>query len=376
MVFINSEIFVRDFYPQIYLGKILSEMGVRVIVGEQQQLLKTIYLFKPGVFIDKSAPSNKSLLYRRLKHLGWKIITIDAEGLSNLENLDRSLKRISEETLRYLDYFCCWTRIEQQAIIKRYPNYQDKIVLLGGLRLALIRRLMLRWPDTKTSSIVWSSSNPLTPSKGEWGQLKLLMRLGRIRDRNEFLDYFDRRLRTKFLSLKFISHFNEYESDDKIYRPHPNEDLKATQVFLNSKFVIDERNKPIWLSSTSTRLFHSGCTSSYEFVSAGRRSNLIKLSSSRVIDGNELKANNAGIDISDEVINRFLGIINAKILEIKNSKRSLLSTFYWLIKTIIFRKDGQKWNILSDDQRLREIEVNLNIRLTPISQWVYEVHAK
>ena len=114
---IPVEVFVRDFDPRFYFSLIASDFFT-VYIGEQQEILKYIYTLKPGIYFDKSISINKNKLFRRLKGLGWKIVSIDEEGLALYTNTHKYLNhRVNNLNLPLINSFFTWSESEKISLI-------------------------------------------------------------------------------------------------------------------------------------------------------------------------------------------------------------------------------------------------------------------
>ena len=273
---IPIEVFVRDFDPRFYFALKASKF-FNVYVGEQQDILTYIYKLNPGIYFDKSISINKNKLYKRLTSLGWKIVSIDEEGLAIHTNTHKYLNhRINNLNLRLVDKFFTWSDFEKNSLINKYPNLHSKFIATGNLRFEYCRYISNKNKNNISKTILISSSLVGNHRLGEIGLKKLFNDLGRLKKNEDEVEYDKKRKETRISSQKFydfISDLIKINCDyNFIIRPHPAENPKKW-ILLSQKFdnlIVQKPDKPIIDTFKNvTALIHSGCTTAFEACAYG-----------------------------------------------------------------------------------------------------------
>ena len=72
---------VREFHAKLLLAAIAVERGYRVVLGEQNAMVRQIDHLPRGLYIDKSIASSKTEHFQRLRQRGNKVAAWCEEGL-------------------------------------------------------------------------------------------------------------------------------------------------------------------------------------------------------------------------------------------------------------------------------------------------------
>jgi len=232
-----------------------------------------------GIYFDKSLAKNKLEFFRDLKKRGFKIISIDEEGLSSRNNMLKYVtQRISPSTLMLVDKVFTWGKSEKDIIVDHYPSFDNKIVATGNVRVDLFDAKFVDLYENIVNSLIkqygryilFPSSFSVNHASGVTNQLNNLKKLGRIKTEQDYEHYskkneFFRNTYNKYYKL-VETVANTYKDCSIIIRPHPSEDRnpwkKLTKinknVFLRTDFSISP-----WIYGSKC-VVHSSCTTGLE----------------------------------------------------------------------------------------------------------------
>ena len=365
---IPVEVFVRDFDPRFYFALKASKF-FNVYVGEQQDILTYIYKLKPGIYFDKSISINKNQLFKRLTSLGWKIVSIDEEGLAIHTNTHKYLNhRINNSNLQLVDKFFTWSNFEKKSLINKYPKFDSKFVATGNLRFEYCRYISQKNKKNNSKTILISSSLVGNHRLGEKGLKILFNDLGRFKKKEDEVEYDKKRKETRISYEKFFHFILDLIKTNSDYnfiiRPHPAENPKKW-ISLSNKFdnlIVQTPDKPIIDTFKHVvALIHSGCTTAFEasafglntfYYEASNSYNISKKISSTIDNKTNLSniinsKKNFYLKIQEfsflDSSERTLDALSSIIVE-KNFSliRKIRSSFFYFFKNILKNKSSKE----------------------------------
>lgn len=379
-LFIPIEFLARDFNHKLHFAYKIKN-NFNIILGEQNELLRIIYKYRPGIYFDKSCSINKHKLYKRLHSIGWKIVVIDAEGLGIYTNKKNHLeKRVYKFNLDYIERYFCWSNYEYSLLKNKYPDYEHKFVNTGNPRFEFFKYLASnnKKNDNKNSYLI-SSSVIGKPKIGENALMDLHRSMKRINTIDDEITYIERRKNSKIQHKIYKQNITELVSKnvekDFIIRPHPIEDI-------DSWFNLQRDHKNVTLQEAKINisvnfnkvegLIHSGCTSALEASFYGLNTYFISLNNeynfyeklSKKINSDYVFSHNQDVSVNKE----FKYLFNTKdssinvLNELTNIDKfekviSFKSYIYFIMKNILYRKKNvqDKFNINNKNELLSVI---------------------
>ena len=137
---IPIEVKAREFESRLLLSQYAVTKGFGVIIGSSHQISRYLDVLPEGIYLDKSISRNKYSKLKRLVDSGYKLVSIDEEGLSSYNNRWLYEKqRISEETLELATKMFTWGNCETDVVLKKYPHFKEKVTPTGNPRVDLWR---------------------------------------------------------------------------------------------------------------------------------------------------------------------------------------------------------------------------------------------
>ena len=273
---------VREMDAKLLLACVAAERGHRSYIGFQNEIRAKINNIPAGVFIAKGFASRKARFLRILKRLGFTVLAWDEEGLVHPPADIYGKRRISAESLFFLEGIFSWGA-DYTELLKGLSFYDGTAIYQeGNPRLDLLRAEIRHFYDAEVASL-----------RRKYGRYILLnSNFGRVnsaikRRRDEgvagpgsdpdldrkWLNNMDYR-RTLYehfrgmLSL-VAEKFPEYRV---VLRPHPAERLESwrdIEAQHKNLHVLFEGNVIPWLLGAEI-LVHNGCTTAIESVLLGK----------------------------------------------------------------------------------------------------------
>lgn len=285
-VFINTEIFSREFEPNLLLSVVSVNRGMPVFIFDQRQLpgLANRAIRGPGVLHTKSVPTNSALRrsFRRARSSGLQITSIDQEGGLIEPNYARFLEeRFPPDTFDYVDAVFSWGEWDHTALVSRFPANSSQIVEGGSSRLDLWKPRFSTAPKPNwipDGPYVLFSSNLISNGHYRlWQSLGEVIADGQISlDDDGTREFFDNFSHSVIMHREFLLLFDRLSSKFPditfVIRPHPTEDEAAWRSLLpHRKNILVSRKGGIspWIHECQA-LIHHGCTSGLEATVAGK----------------------------------------------------------------------------------------------------------
>ena len=271
------EVKVRDLHSRIFLSLHLSDF--KVFIGTQESVQKHIFNLPPSIFFDKSLSVNKLQFYNDIYKRGFKIVSLDEEGLSSFNNSYKYIShRISKPTLKLAEKIFTWGEAERKKIINAFPEYKNKIISTGNVRIDLNMHYQKSFYKELSSNlkkkhgdyIFFPSSFTVNHALGQKELLNKLKKLGRLKSKKDVEDF---HVKSDFFKKTFDRYVNlvrciakNFKNRTIIVRPHPSEDRNFwkdfSKKFNNVKIAFDH---PVgaWIVGASF-VIHSSCTTGLE----------------------------------------------------------------------------------------------------------------
>lgn len=273
---------VRELDAKLLLACVAAERGHSAFVGFQNEIRSQIAKIPRGVFIAKGFASRKARFLKILKGLGFTITAWDEEGLVHPAPEIYAKRRISTESLAFLDGIFSWGD-NYTELIRSLPFYDGTpIYQVGNPRLDLLRSRLQSYYTQDVKDL-----------HGRLGRYILFnSNFGRVnsaikRQRDEgvagprtdpVLDLvwlkgmtYRRELYQRF-RLLIESVARQFPDHQIVLRPHPAEKMESWDEIRERNpnvHVLFEGNVIPWLLGAEI-LIHNGCTTAIESVLMGK----------------------------------------------------------------------------------------------------------
>lgn len=272
----------RELDAKLLLACVAAERGYSAFVGFQNEIRSHIAAIPRGVYIGKGFASRKARFLRILKGLGFIITAWDEEGLVHPAAEIYAKRRISAESLAFLDGIFSWGQ-NYTELIKSLPFYDGTpIHQVGNPRLDLLRTGLQRYYAQDVEKLQARLGRYIL-FNSNFGRVNSAIK--RPRDEgvagpgtDPTLDAlwlkgmaYRRELYQRFRSL-IESVAQKFPGHQIVLRPHPAERIESWDDISKKNpnvQVLYEGNVIPWLLGAEI-LIHNGCTTAIESVLMGR----------------------------------------------------------------------------------------------------------
>ncbi len=281
------EIKSRDLIPRLEIAAKFVEKNYHVIVGEQTAIVKNIEKLPVGILFEKSISKLKEKRFKKFISLGFKICSLDEEGINAFHN-PRSYKksRFSYLNLSLASKIFVWGSFEKKIILqnKKFKKFKNKIINSGHNKIDLwIKNNNLFEKEQKKlkkkyGEYIFLVSNFAYPHRdGDEFLINISKKAGLLDNKKdwEILKYNMNYRKFVFKKyLKLIKKLHENFPNKKIIlRPHPSENIKKWKLslkkFQNVGVVYKYEISP-WIKSCKY-FIHSSCTTGLEAYFRGKK---------------------------------------------------------------------------------------------------------
>ena len=109
------EIKSRDLLPRLQIASEFIKKGYQVIIGEQGAIHNNISSLPIGILFEKSLGRIKEKRFKKFIKLGFKICSLDEEGLASIGNRHGySRSRFTNENLKVASKIFVWGNFEKK----------------------------------------------------------------------------------------------------------------------------------------------------------------------------------------------------------------------------------------------------------------------
>ena len=132
----------REFHAKLLLAAMAVERGYRVVLGEQNAMVRQIADLPRGLYVDKSVAKTKTKHFQRLCRQGNKVAAWCEEGLVYRDRDAYLRQRIDLASLAEAERFFCWGAVQQRDVASKAEKVlaaADKLVATGNPRFDLLR---------------------------------------------------------------------------------------------------------------------------------------------------------------------------------------------------------------------------------------------
>ena len=129
----------REFHAKLLLAALAVERGYRVVLGEQNAMVRQIAHLPRGLYVDKSIAKTKTKHFQRLRQQGNKVAAWCEEGLVYRDRDAYLRQRIDLASLAEAERFFCWGAVQRADIAAKAGKDEAKLVATGNPRFDLLR---------------------------------------------------------------------------------------------------------------------------------------------------------------------------------------------------------------------------------------------
>ena len=272
----------RELDAKLLLACVAAERGYSAFVGFQNEIRSHIAAIPRGVYIAKGFGSRKARFLKILKGLGFIITAWDEEGLVHPAPQIYAKRRISPESLAFLDGIFSWGQ-NYTELIKSLPFYDGTpIHQVGNPRLDLLRTGLQRYYAQDVEDLQARLGRYIL-FNSNFGRVNSAIK--RPRDEgvagpgtDPTLDRlwlkgmaYRKELYQRFRSL-MEDVAQKFPGHQIVLRPHPSERIESWDEIRKRNpnvHVLFEGNVIPWLLGAEI-LIHNGCTTAIESVLMGK----------------------------------------------------------------------------------------------------------
>nr|WP_263326532.1 surface carbohydrate biosynthesis protein [Neobacillus sp. Marseille-Q6967] len=255
-LFIPVEIKLRELNAKLLLTYHALRRNYNVIIGEAHKIYENAAEFPKGILFSKGYTLNNMHRNFTAKETGHILVELDEEGLFEKESLILDL-RTDEKLFSLIDHIYCWGKYHEGLLLKKFPQFKEKIFITGNPRFDLLRKkyrnlfgeevkkIREQYKDfilVNTRFSFYNTHNGFNPKEEE------------LRKLYDHFIILVRELSYKYPNLNFV------------VRPHPGESMDSYRRELDgckNVFVVHSGNIIEWILA-SQLVIHNGCTTGIE----------------------------------------------------------------------------------------------------------------
>lgn len=270
---------VRELHGKCLLAACAAEAGMPVVLGDQRVIAQSLHQLPRGIYVDKTIARVNIGHYRRLKRLGFCVVSWCEEGLLYRVKEKYQFERVSAEALEPLDAFIAWGEVHRRDIVEVVPEAAGKIHVHGNPRFDLLRPALREVFEDDARALmarlgpyimVNTNFSAFNRFKGRESVIEVLRARG-VLTKKEQEDFY----------VRFVDHLGQVfdafaamiprlaramPDHTIIVRPHPSEDHDRWREVLagvgNVKVQADSNIVP-WLLGARA-VIHNACTTGVE----------------------------------------------------------------------------------------------------------------
>ena len=286
-IYLHVEISARELDSKLLLATLAAAKGHEVLVSNLSEILNGFKLgvLKPGIYHTKSLTPSKMKIdrHQNIVNLNCKITSIDEEnGLGKRSDDKFERKRYSDITLSQSSAVFGWGDDDVETLKKIFPDHSQKIYKTGSPRVDLWRSdLSDYWANpigmpkkpyllvaSNLGSIGMKSFDENFKSTSDAGYFQRdpdMVKKVFFRTAEDFKKMYE------FIeAIKYVAKNNN--GYDIVFRPHPEEKIKAWEIFLQgvpNTHVIRQDSITSWVKNAFA-VMHNGCTTAIETLVSGK----------------------------------------------------------------------------------------------------------
>lgn len=285
-VLMYTEVAARELDSKLLLAVVAASRGHTAVVSDKPTLRSGIRmnLFRGAIFHTKSVTPDqfKISFHRQILGKGLHLTSQDEEAGLEHEGFETfARRRFARESVEQLSALFCWGPEDFDFLVGKYPEYRDRIHLVGSPRADLWGERFANAAITPQrfglNGYLLVSSNFGVPAKPFGEIFRGHLNAGYYsRDPgmlNERLQRFSGKFALIPSFIQALIRVGEvFPTLQVVFRPHPTESISLWEIFLKdlpNVRVIREGSSADWIHR-SKALIHSGCTTAFEGRLAGK----------------------------------------------------------------------------------------------------------
>ena len=281
------EIKSRDLIPRLEIASKFVEKNYHVIIGEQTAIHKNINHLPVGILFEKSIGRIKEKRFKKFISLGFKICSLDEEGLHafHLPGVYKK-SRLTDYNLKIASKIFVWGDFEKKVILykTKFKKFQNKIINSGHNKINMWIKNENFFEKSEEKKIqkhyknyIFLVSNFAYPHRdGDKFLVNISKKAGLLEtEKDKIALKFDMDYR-KFVFgryLKLLKKLSENFPEKKIIlRPHPSENIVKWKFYLRklrNVEVVFKYDVSIWIRNCEY-FVHSSCSTGLEAFFRGK----------------------------------------------------------------------------------------------------------
>ncbi len=289
----------RELDAKTFIACAAAEAGFRVLLGDQNSLLRRLSRLPRGFYLDKSIAPLKLASFERLKKLGFRVLAWCEEGLVYRDRAAYLHERVSPKAFDDVEACFAWGQVQAADVKSAVNNQPPRIFETGNPRFDLLRpglrelyradaeALRARFGDFILINTNFARYNHYFGRDKTMGILKTRGLLRHEEDEAFFRGWID------FLGEVFHS-FEDmlprlakaFPDRNIVLRPHPSENhdtWRKIAAGIPNVHVIYEGGAIPWLLASALSI-HNSCTTGLEGALMGKPSLAYRKARSEIYD--------------------------------------------------------------------------------------------
>jgi surface carbohydrate biosynthesis protein len=131
---------VRELDPRLLLACIAANRGFTSVIGPLREMELRIAAFPKSIYLSKSMLPGRTAMFKIMRQLGLKIVTLDEEALVHLPAAIYYSRRLSPDAMAYVSRLFAWGP-DNAELWHRYPHRPEsaQIHITGNPRNDMLR---------------------------------------------------------------------------------------------------------------------------------------------------------------------------------------------------------------------------------------------
>ena len=281
ILYLPIEVYSREFNSKIYFAYRAIRRGWTVVIGPEYDINNLAQHLPYGVYFGTGFHKKMSKIFQKFKKFGHITISQDEEGLDRLPPEYYKKYRIDKKINKYLDYFLCWGKKDEE-IIKSAFKKKINTAVVGSPRIDLLhsdlRKIFFKKINFKHNDFVlingsFGAVNHINGADYYLNELKTRGWMDNLNDKafhNQRIEY-KKKLFEKNIELAI---YLAKCGQKVVIRPHQSENIdiwkKRTENYRNNINIIRSGNLNSWMMAAKI-IIHSGSTSAIEGFLLGKK---------------------------------------------------------------------------------------------------------
>jgi surface carbohydrate biosynthesis protein len=131
---------VRELDPRLLLACVAANRGFTSVIGPLREIEFRIAAFPRSIYLSKSMLPGRTAMFKIMRQLGLKIVTLDEEALVHLPAAIYYSRRLSPDAMSYVSRLFAWGR-DNAELWRQYPLWSGdgQIHVTGNPRNDMLR---------------------------------------------------------------------------------------------------------------------------------------------------------------------------------------------------------------------------------------------